>query len=237
MLRQPGQVDLLAGRPELRPRGSLDVLFVDGQPGAAAGLHDVLGADADVRGVADGPGQLVVAGRRRVRQAVHPDLLRPYADLDLGLAVDERAEDADRVVVVEPAHGVVAVGSLGRPGEEVAHAEEAGHEAGRRALVEALGVAQLLVATLVHHGDPIGHRHRLFLVVGHVDERDPDLLLDPLELDLHLLAQLQVEGAQRLVEEQGGPVDERPGEGDAAAPGRRRSGSACAARSRAARPA
>ena len=52
--------------------------------------------------------------------------------------------------------------------------------------------------------------------MGHVDERDPDLLLDPLELDLHLLAQLEVEGAQRLVEEQhGGPVDERPREGDA----------------------
>ena len=36
-----------------------------------------------------------------------------------------------------------------------------------------------------------------------------------LELELHLLAQLEVEGAQRLVEEQhGGLVDERPGEGD-----------------------
>jgi hypothetical protein len=44
---------------------------------------------------------------------------------------------------------------------------------------------------------------------------DPDLLLDALQLDLHLLAELQVERAQRLVEEQhAGPVDERPGEGD-----------------------
>ena len=39
-----------------------------------------------------------------------------------------------------------------------------------------------------------------------------------LELDLHLLAQLEVEGAERLVEEQHpGPVDERAGEGDALA--------------------
>ena len=30
----------------------------------------------------------------------------------------------------------------------------------------------------------------------------PDLGLDPLELDLHLPAQLQVEGAERLVEQQ-----------------------------------
>ena len=52
--------------------------------------------------------------------------------------------------------------------------------------------------------------------MGHVDEGDADLLLDALELDLHLLAQLEVEGAQRLVEEQdGGPVDERPRERDA----------------------
>ena len=39
-----------------------------------------------------------------------------------------------------------------------------------------------------------------------------------LQLDLHLLAQLEVEGAERLVEEQHlGAVDERPGEGDALA--------------------
>ena len=51
--------------------------------------------------------------------------------------------------------------------------------------------------------------------MGHVDERDPDLLLDRLQLDLHLLAELQVEGAERLVEEQDPrPVHERPGEGD-----------------------
>jgi hypothetical protein len=51
--------------------------------------------------------------------------------------------------------------------------------------------------------------------VGHVDERDSHLLLDRLELDLHVLAQLEVEGAQRLVEQQHpGPVDERAGERD-----------------------
>ena len=78
------------------------------------------------------------------------------------------------------------------------------------------GLAQLLVAALVHDGDAIGHRHRLFLVVGHVDERDPDLLLDPLELHLHLLAQLEVERAERLVEQQYGRlVDQRSGERDA----------------------
>jgi hypothetical protein len=36
--------------------------------------------------------------------------------------------------------------------------------------------------------------------VGHVDERDPEIALQRLEEDLHLLAQLEVERAERLVE-------------------------------------
>ena len=43
-----------------------------------------------------------------------------------------------------------------------------------------------------------------------VDERRPELVLDALQLELHLLAQLDVERAERLVEQQRGrPVDER----------------------------
>ena len=49
----------------------------------------------------------------------------------------------------------------------------------------------------------------------HIDERDADLLLDVLELDLHLLAELQVERAQRLVEQENlGLVDDGPRECD-----------------------
>jgi len=54
--------------------------------------------------------------------------------------------------------------------------------------------------------------------VGDVDEGDADvavadLALDALELDLHLLAQLQVERSQRLVQEQHARVhDQRPRE-------------------------
>ena len=48
------------------------------------------------------------------------------------------------------------------------------------------------------------------------DERDADLLLDVFELLLHLLAQLQVERAERLIEQQHARlVDERAGDGDA----------------------
>ena len=52
--------------------------------------------------------------------------------------------------------------------------------------------------------------------MGHVDERDADLALDPLELELERLAQLQVERAERLVEQQHlGREHERPRERDA----------------------
>ena len=52
--------------------------------------------------------------------------------------------------------------------------------------------------------------------MGDVDERDADLALDAHQLELHLLAELEVERAERLVEQQHrGLVHERPGERDA----------------------
>ena len=48
-----------------------------------------------------------------------------------------------------------------------------------------------------------------------VDEGDRDVVLDQLQLELHLLAQLEIERAERLVEEQNArAVDERAGQGD-----------------------
>ena len=45
-----------------------------------------------------------------------------------------------------------------------------------------------------HHGDPVGHRHGLLLIMGDDDEGDADLMLEPLELELHLGPYLAVEG-------------------------------------------
>ena len=84
------------------------------------------------------------------------------------------------------------------------------------ALVELDRRGHLLDAALVEDRDPVAHRQRLLLVVGHEHEGDADLALDLLELELHLAAQLEVEGAERLVEQQHlRPVDQGPGEGDA----------------------
>ena len=105
------------------------------------------------------------------------------------------------------AHGVRSRGAR-RPGratapvEHVGGAHEAGHERGRGSLVDLRGGAHLLDAAPVEDGDPVAHGERLVLVVGDVDERDAQLRLDGLELQLHLLAQLEVERAEWLVEEQ-----------------------------------
>ena len=77
-------------------------------------------------------------------------------------------------------------------------------------MVDLLRRPDLLHPAVVHHGDPVGHGERLFLVVGHVDEGDPHLALDPLELDLHRLPELEIERAERLVQQEGaGIVDQR----------------------------
>ena len=97
--------------------------------------------------------------------------------------------------------------------EQVGRADETGDERRGRSVVDLLRSADLFDATVVEHGDAGAHRQRLTLVVGDEHERDADRVLDRLELDLHLLAELEVERAERLVEQQHARlVDQRPGE-------------------------
>ena len=101
--------------------------------------------------------------------------------------------------------------TLGR--EEVGLAQEARDEAGARQLVELLRRAELLDAAVVHDGHGVGHRHGLLLVVRDVQEGQTHLGLDRLELELHLTAQLEVERAERLVQQQERrAVHDRPGQ-------------------------
>ena len=101
-------------------------------------------------------------------------------------------------------------------GDDVALADEVRHEGVLRLVVDALGVADLLDAAAVHHGHRVRHGQGLLLVVGDVDEGDAQLLLHALELHLHLLAQLQIQRAQRLVQQQHlRLVHQRAGDGDA----------------------
>jgi hypothetical protein len=95
--------------------------------------------------------------------------------------------------------------------EHVERADEVGHKGGLGMLVDLTRAPGLLDLAAVHHGDPVGHRKRFFLIVRDVDECRAELALDALELVLHLPSQLDVEGPERLVEQQGRrTVDERP---------------------------
>ena len=97
---------------------------------------------------------------------------------------------------------------------DIALTDEIRHEGVLRLVVDVLRGADLLDLALVHDHDGVAHGQGLLLVVGDIDKGDAHLLLDALELDLHILAQLQVQGAQRLVQQQHlGPVHQRPGNG------------------------
>ena len=126
-----------------------------------------------------------------------------------------RLGHVDEQAAVQADPGPAVAGDVERAGQEVGRADEPGDEDARRRGVDLLRRADLLDEAAAHHGHAVAHRQRLALVVGDEDERDPDLPLDPLELDLHGLAQLEVEGGQRLVQQQrAGQVDQRPGQGD-----------------------
>ncbi len=68
--------------------------------------------------------------------------------------------------------------------------------------VDLHGLAHLLDPAVLHDHDPRPERHRLDLVVGDVDRRGLETLVEALQLDAHLHAQLGVEVRQRLVEQE-----------------------------------
>ena len=100
--------------------------------------------------------------------------------------------------------------------EDVAFADEVRHEAVDRLVVDVHGGADLLDAALVEDDHGVGEGEGLLLVVGDVDEGDAELLVHLLELDLHVLAHLEVQGGEGLVEEEHlGLVHDGAGDGDA----------------------
>ena len=83
-------------------------------------------------------------------------------------------------------------------------------------LIDLPRCADLFKLAVVHDDNPVAHRQRFFLIVGHVDEGDAEVFLKRLELQLHLLAQLQIQRAQRLIQQEKlRVVGERSCDGDA----------------------
>ncbi len=106
------------------------------------------------------------------------------------------------------------------PGYEIhrRRTHEAGDEHVGGAVVDDLRLVELLDRALVHDGDAGGERHRLDLVVGHIDGGLADRQVKLLDLGAHVDAQLNVEVGQWLVEQEELRVaHERAPHGDALA--------------------
>jgi len=91
---------------------------------------------------------------------------------------------------------------LDRAGPQIGLPDEPGDEHRSGTFVDVGRCSDLLHPACVHHGHAIGHGEGLLLVVGDVNEADVDFALDALQLELHHLAQLQVERAKRLVQQE-----------------------------------
>ena len=112
---------------------------------------------------------------------------------------------AKELHLIVPAHKAV---------EDVALADEVGHKGVVGLVIYADRGSDLLDAALVHDHHGVAHGQGLFLVVGHVDKRDAQSLLDAFELILHVFPQPHVQGAQGLVQQQHlGLVHQCPGDG------------------------
>ena len=81
-------------------------------------------------------------------------------------------------------------------------ADEARDEQVDGPVVEFERSPRLLDQPVLHHDDLVGHGHGLDLVVGDVDRRGLQALVQLLDLGAHLDAQLRVEIGQRLVEQE-----------------------------------
>src|SRR5262245_1966010 len=178
----------------------------------AAGVADDEHAVAVVDDHADPDGQVVRKRRtggdqlKTLGAQEHVDGRTREAPAGLGVRLDG----------AEPVELHVRRPGVDATAEEIAVADELAHEAGARAVVDLERRGRLLERAVAEDRDAVRHRHRLGLIVCHVDHRNADLAVDALELDLHLLAQVLVEGAERLIEQEHVRVeDEAAREGNA----------------------
>ena len=99
--------------------------------------------------------------------------------------------------------------------QDVGPADKGGDEEVGRPLIQRLRGADLLDHPQVHDGDPVGNRHGLLLVMGHIDGGDPHVVLDLLDDRPHLHPQLGVQVGQGFVHQQHVRLNHQgPGQGD-----------------------
>ena len=173
---------------------------VDAHPHMVAHVDDLLDPRVEPIGIA-------------LDRWVDPHALRAQRERGAGadpLDVDRGGFDPPAAVDLHRAPGPVH-----RPHdahEPVVLPDELGDEGVLRLFVQHRRGGELLDRPIVEDRDAVRHGEGLALVVGDVDDGDPDALVDMLELVLHVLAELAVERPQRLVHQhEARLVDERPG--------------------------
>ena len=80
--------------------------------------------------------------------------------------------------------------------------DEIGNEQRRRSVIDIARARDLLDDAVVHHGDHVGHRHRLELVVRNVDRRRAEPVMQRAQFTDHRLAHFGIECAERLVHQE-----------------------------------
>jgi hypothetical protein len=142
------------------------------------------------------------AGLCRVSTNRHVLWADQHRDAIAGSGRKPVAGSADLRPIPDLGDRLLARGAHQSGSEQVGVAEEVRHEQIGRRLVERPRRTDLGDARLVHHHDQVRHCQRLGLVVSDVDDRGADAAVDALDFGLHLLAQLLVERAERLVHQQ-----------------------------------
>ena len=99
--------------------------------------------------------------------------------------------------------------------DHIDRADKAGDKFGIGKFVDIDGLSDHGDLALIHHPDAGGQAHRLFLVMSDDDKGDAQRLLDLDQFELGFLAQLLDQCAERLVEQQLGPLGESLGQSDA----------------------
>jgi len=124
------------------------------------------------------------------------DIFRADDDID-GLAVSEAFVGARERSTVNRDKAVFYEDSR----EEIAVADEVGDKSVLRFVVDHFRRTHLLDVALVHDDDRVGHRQGFLLIVRDINESDAELILETDQFVLHILAQFQIEGTQRFVEQ------------------------------------
>ena len=87
-------------------------------------------------------------------------------------------------------------------GQQAALANEVGHKAVGRLMVEVVGAVPLLDAPAVHDADFIGHGKGLVLIVGHQDGGHAFMLEDVAHFQRQVFAQIDIQIGEGLIEQQ-----------------------------------